>query len=78
MYVGTAESEPCYREGRVIRRLPEVDEPGRMAQLLIAIDDPLGLISPAKGTTPLLLRAYVRARVMGRSVPSAAAVPREV
>ncbi len=46
------------RKGRVIRLLSDLQTSGRMARLLIAVEDPLGLVD---GTgIPLLLDAFVR------------------
>jgi RND family efflux transporter MFP subunit len=52
-----------YREGRVIRLRGDLDEKGRMARLLVAVDDPLAL---ADGELPpLLLGSFVRAEIVG-------------
>lgn len=67
------------RKGYVVRLLGELDPAGRMARLLVAIPDPLGLESPETDETdqnqeswesrreeiPLLLGAYVRVAVEG-------------
>jgi RND family efflux transporter MFP subunit len=51
-------------EGTVIRQLPDLEARGRMARLLIAVDDPLGRSDKSK-QSPILLREYVRIRIQG-------------
>ncbi|MFO8154448.1 MAG: efflux RND transporter periplasmic adaptor subunit [Pseudomonadota bacterium] len=52
------------REGRILRVRGDVDEPGRMARVLVAVDDPLGL--EADDRPELLLGSHVRGLVEGR------------
>ena len=51
------------RDGRIIRLLPDLEQSGRMARILIAVDDPLGLKGGAD--LPLLLNAYVKVKIEG-------------
>ena len=62
------------RSGKVLRLLGELDPVGRMARLLIRIDEPLG----RKGKTddPILLGSYVEVSVEGREVEDVVEVPR--
>ncbi|MCX4240934.1 efflux RND transporter periplasmic adaptor subunit [Paraliomyxa miuraensis] len=65
------------REGFVLRLLPAVEERGRMAQIVIAVDDPLGLrVPPGERPTPLLVGTYVEAELRGRTLEGVVAVPR--
>ncbi|MCG8557526.1 MAG: efflux RND transporter periplasmic adaptor subunit [Proteobacteria bacterium] len=69
------------RRGRVMRLLGEVDPMGRMARLLVQVDDPLGLEvageDRARGTgMPLLLGAYVSVELQGGEVAGVAEIPR--
>lgn len=65
------------REGRVLRVLPSVEELGRMAQVLVAVDDPLGLkLPPGERPTPLLVGTYVQVQLRGRVLQDVVAVPR--
>ncbi|MGM0574238.1 MAG: efflux RND transporter periplasmic adaptor subunit [Myxococcota bacterium] len=65
------------RTGRIIRLLPDLDPRGRMARLLVAVDDPLGLEQPPEERdSPLLVGAYVRVEISGRTLPEAVKVPR--
>jgi len=67
------------RTGSVIRLLPNIDEVGRMAKVLVAIDDPLRLAedSPAVARgIPLLLGAYVEMEIMGPHTEELIEVPR--
>ena len=66
--------------GRVVRMLPDVDPVGRMARLLIAIDDPRGLKrkdGASAPPVPLLLGRYVNVAIQGRQADSVAEIPRE-
>ena len=66
-----------YRQGRVIRLGAGLEEQGRMARLLIRIDDPLGLGgSPAEPRPRLLLNSYVRVEIEGERLPSSVAIDR--
>lgn len=66
------------RKGRVIRVLPSVEERGRMAQVLIAVDDPLGLRQPpGERPTPLLVGTYVQVELEGRVLEDVVPVPRK-
>lgn len=77
------------REGRVERLLGDVDPAGRMARLLIVIDDPLHLrrptpLDPSKGSPmrhegldlPLLIGSYVTVELHGRTIDDAVVIPR--
>jgi len=64
------------REGRVIKRLGNLEEKGRMARILIAVDDPLCLTPKNQDCTPLLLGQYVRADVKGRELEQVYSIPR--
>ncbi len=52
------------RAGRVIRLLSDLDPAGRMARLLIEVQDPLGLETVKN--LPLMIDAYVRVRIEGK------------
>lgn len=64
------------RQGTVLRLLADLDQAGRMARLLIAIDDPLDLRN--NGTKPpLLLGAFVQVELEGRNLENVFKVPAE-
>ena len=64
------------REGRVIKLLGELEEKGRMARLLVEVDDPLCLKPENKEHQPLLLGEYVRVEISGRELQAVYAIPR--
>lgn len=64
------------REGRVIRLLPELSEQGRMAKLLVAVDDPLGLAPENTDKPKLLIGQYLEADIVGKRVDGAIRVSR--
>lgn len=52
--------------GRVTKLLGDLEEQGRMARLLIEIDDPLELKKPVGERTPLLMGDYLEVEIGGR------------
>lgn len=66
----------AYRSGRVIRLAAAVEEQGRMAQVLVEVEDPLALEPANAGRPALLLGSYVRVEIEGATLPSVAAVER--
>ncbi len=63
------------RTGRVVRLLGDLDPVGRMARVLVEIDDPLGLTREDPGL-PLLLGAYVHVEIEAGHVDQAIEIPR--
>ena len=65
------------REGYVVRLQGTVDPRGRMAQLFVAVDDPLGVRVPVEERPlPLLLDTYVRVELQGRPLKNVVVLPR--
>jgi len=64
-----------FREGRVVRLIPEVETRGLMARLLVAVEDPLQRHSKEKGH-PLLLNTMARVEIEGKPVDGVVRVPR--
>jgi hypothetical protein len=58
----------------VIRLRSDLDEKGRMARVLAAVDDPLGLADAERPA--LLLGAFVRAEIQGRRLKNVLALDR--
>lgn len=56
------------REGRVVRRYPDLEEEGRMARLLVAIADPLPQNGAEVVGRALLLGSFVRVVIAGRVI----------
>lgn len=71
---GTGSSRIRY--GRVIRLAASLEEQGRMAQLLIRVEDPLSRLEENRGKTKLLLGSYVRAELEGITIDSAVGIDR--
>jgi multidrug efflux pump subunit AcrA (membrane-fusion protein) len=80
-------AKPAMRDGRVVRLLPDLDPAGRMARVLIEVDNPLGVMPMPKTKTtettekseelpPLLLGAYVRVEISGPDFSAVFALPR--
>jgi RND family efflux transporter MFP subunit len=65
------------REGYVVRLHGTIDERGRMAQLFVAVEDPLGRLQPVEARAlPLLLGTRVRVEIEGRALPDVVVLPR--
>ena len=65
------------RQGRVERLLSDVDPAGRMARLLVVIDDPLNLRSGSDPSElPLLIGSYVTVEIEGQAIDDAIVIPR--
>ena len=76
VYHEAAWGPEAYRVGTVDRLMPGLEPEGRMARLLVAVEDPLALEAGAEGRHPLMLGAYVRVEIVGREVPDCAKIPR--
>ncbi|MBK8261471.1 MAG: efflux RND transporter periplasmic adaptor subunit [Nannocystis sp.] len=73
----TGPGQRISRVGYIERLLSGVDGRGRMARLLIAVEDPLALgVGPANRPLPLLLGAFVRVELGGQAIADAVALPR--
>lgn len=69
------------RLGRVIRVVPTVDEAGRMARVLCAIEDPLSIAPREQGSgniePSVLVGSYLSAKIEGIQTPQAVVIPRD-
>ena len=65
------------RAGVVVRLASALEEEGRMARLLVAVDDPLGLRDPSGRIPPLLIGSYVRVEIEGNELNGVVPVERE-
>jgi len=64
------------KDGHVIRLLGDLDPAGRMARVLVEVDDPLGLnAGEEENSTPLLLGAYVSVEIEGRELNEVFVLP---
>lgn len=78
------------RQGYIERLLGQVDTRGRMARVLVAVDDPLGISAQAqakpaaanpetakpRATLPLLLGSFVRVQIAGSPLDDTTEIPR--
>lgn len=67
---------PVEREGSVLQLLGDLDPAGRMARILVGIDDPLRLEEENYGPLPLLVNAYVDVTIHGKEIDDVFRVPR--
>jgi len=68
--------ETSYREGRVIRLATDLQEEGRMARVLVSVQDPLGMQSERGETPALIIGTYTRIEIEGIPLTRAAEVDR--
>ncbi len=69
--------ERIARQGRVVRLFGDVDPMGRMARVLVEIEDPLGRETEEQANQlPLLLGAYVHVNIEGEQMIDVVEVPR--
>ena len=74
----TSGSQVVLRQGRVVRLLGDLDPVGRMARLLVSVEDPFGLnAEKEKAGIPLLLGAYVKVKIQGPLLDDVFAIPRK-
>lgn len=75
------------RSGRVLRLIKELDQDGSMAQVLVEVDDPLGLevtgssgegLEPEERGPPLLIGAFVDVTIQGQFLDDVFVLPEEV
>lgn len=67
-----------YRNGRIIRLASQLESEGRMAQLLVAVTDPLALEDENAGKPVLLIGTYVRTEIEGAEVGPVAIIERNL
>lgn len=63
-----------YREGRVVRRYGALEQQGRMARLLVEVSDPLALEPANAGKPAMLIGAFLRAEIHGRTLQNVVAL----
>jgi RND family efflux transporter MFP subunit len=64
------------RTGEVIELLGDLETEGRMARILVAVKDPLGLKDSGQATRPLLIGEYVRVEIEGSPLSQVFRIPR--
>ncbi len=64
------------RTGRVVKLLSDLEAEGRMARLVVSIQDPLGLMKKESGKPALLIGEYVRVEIQGSEIKDAFRIPR--
>ena len=75
VYLETGNGQPEHRRGRVVRLLGDMGQTGRMARVLISIENPLDLGLDSKGI-PLLLGSYVRVEIDAGELKDVLAIER--
>ena len=63
-------------QGTVVRLLSDLETTGRMARLLVKVDDPLQLRSVDEGSVPLLLGSYARVEIEVGQLQNVLPIPR--
>lgn len=78
VYDAAAWGEGVYRRGRVLRLGADLEEQGRLARLLVAVEDPLGLRMEESERARLFVGSYVRVEMEGRRLESVATLDRSL
>jgi multidrug efflux pump subunit AcrA (membrane-fusion protein) len=76
VYYEAAWGRDAFRQGQAARLRGALEPRGRMAQLLVAVPDPMGLQQEPDTRRALLLNSYVRVELVGRETPPAVRVER--
>ena len=74
VYDSAAWGEGACRVGEVIRLAADLEEEGRMARLLVAVNDPLALKPENAGQPKMLIGSYPRVVIQGRTLSQAASL----
>jgi RND family efflux transporter MFP subunit len=77
VFVAANHEQPRPREAHVLRLLGDLSERGRMARILISVEDPLCLSGDhAPDEPPILLNSYVRVAIDAGTIEDVVEVPR--
>lgn len=68
--------KPVVRNGKIQRLLSNLDPSGRMARILIEVEDPLGLKSSNNQQLPLLIGTYTKVEFEGPTLEDVFVLPR--
>lgn len=77
IYNPSAWGEGNYRQGEVIQLLPSLESQGRMARLLIAVNDPMSIDSANADKPQVLIDSFVRVAIEGVPVSHSLEISRE-
>jgi len=78
VYDEAAWGPDTYRLGTVTRLSASVEPEGRMARMLVEVDDPLALQKGNAGKPVMLIGSYVRVEIEGRTIDSVIALSRDL
>ena len=78
IHFNAAWGEQAYRVGTVKRLKVELEASGRMAELIIEVQDPLCLLDENKGLPTLILGAFVHLNITGDTLKNVLAIPESV
>lgn len=73
----TGDGKSTIWKGHVVRLLSDLDPLGRMARLIISVEDPLGIRKHSSSQLPLLLGSYVEVSIDAGELENALRIPRE-
>ena len=76
VYLDGGNGRTTHWNGQVVRLLSDLEPTGRMARLLIRVQDPLGL-NNEESRLPLLLGSYVRVEIDAGKLEDVLVIPRE-
>ncbi|MDO9424477.1 MAG: efflux RND transporter periplasmic adaptor subunit [Methylobacter sp.] len=74
----TAWGKDAYRTGTIKRLQAEIEPEGRMAKVIIEVDDPLSQKASNKNAPPLMLGSYVHVKLAGNSLDDVIELPETI
>lgn len=76
VHLDTGDGESGKWKGEVLRLLSDLDPLGRMARLIVTVQDPLGIRATADKSLPLLLGSYVEVEITAGELENTLRIPR--
>ena len=77
VYHDVAWGPDVYREARVVRLDPALEDGGRLARVLVEVEDPMALQPENADLPELFLNAWVRVEIVGESIDNTIAINRD-
>ena len=70
--------EDAYREGRIVRRLGELERASKLARVLVSVPDPLAMDEANAGAPRMILGAFVDVEIAGRALANCVVLDRNL
>lgn len=67
-----------FRSGRVLRLAPDLEREGRMARLIVEVDDPMAFAPDSAGKPRMLIGSYVEVEIIGAELQESVVLERRL